>query len=431
MIPYFVRAQKKQSKPSRKGRFSAVWRIRSRFLSLTGVAACGKMKGVKRMSKNLKYAPRRKMNLDATSYGPLIKLVIALAVLAVLVLVVVFVALPLVNARVSSGQPLFGNSPAVEPAKQTASPLNPILTNEVKTVQFGEGYGLPTAVVDPSVFGDEILFATGATENACDRLVRLNPETGAFENIEAERTNSTLRSPVENAEVLIYTDVKSAGGGTIRMIDKATRENTALAEFTMGVPKLSLEAPYLVWMERTGETSAKLMVCDITSGELLTLAVFNESVYADSAPSLKSGQVLYADADETNPGSSLIRTVLLSDNSRWDYAAGSYVHDPESAGDRWAFLSGNHDGDSDLYVSIGGGSPMRVARGVIDFDITPTCVVFSRDETVYAYVFSDNKTYVLSETGTNSQFVMAGGDYALWRDMTDPENPLWKYIKVI
>ena len=78
------------------------------------------------------------MNLDATSYGPLIKLVIALAVLAVLVLVVVFVALPLINARVSSGQPLFGNSPAVEPAKQTASPLNPILTNEVKTVQFGD-----------------------------------------------------------------------------------------------------------------------------------------------------------------------------------------------------------------------------------------------------------------------------------------------------
>ena len=27
-----------------------------------------------------------------------------------------------------------------------------------KTVQFGEGYGLPTAVVDPSVFADEILF---------------------------------------------------------------------------------------------------------------------------------------------------------------------------------------------------------------------------------------------------------------------------------
>lgn len=387
---------------------------------------------VKRSSKHLKYTPsRRRWNLDATSFGPALKLVLALVLLAAFALLTVYVIVPFITARVQSGEPLFSGESTASVAEETAPPKNPILSNTVKTVQYGEGYGLPTAVVDPSVYDGRILFATGADENACDRFVRLDPVTGAFENIEAERTNSTLRSPVENAEVLIYTDVKSAGGGTIRMIDKATRENTALAEFTMGVPKLSLEAPYLVWMERTGETSAKLMVCDITSGELLTLAVFTDSAYADSAPSIKSGQVLYADADETNPGSSLIRTVLLSDNSRWDYSAGSYVHDPESAGDRWAYLSGNHDGESDLYVSIGGGSPMRVARGVIDFDITPSCVVFSRDETVYAYVFSDNKTYVLSETGTNSQFVMAGGDYALWRDMTDPENPLWKYIKVI
>ncbi|MEN6595813.1 MAG: hypothetical protein ABFC31_12795 [Clostridiaceae bacterium] len=387
---------------------------------------------MKRSSKHLKYTPsRRRWNLDATSFGPALKLALALVLLAAFVLLTIYVIVPLISARLQNGGSLFSGEQTASVAQETAEPKNPILTNTVKTVQYGEGYGLPTAVVDPSVYDGKILFATGADENACDRFVRLNPETGAFENIEAERTNSTMRSPVENAEVLIYTDVKSTGGGTIRMIDKTTRENTALAEFSMGAPKLSLEAPYLVWMERTGDASAKLMVCDITSGELLTLAVFTDSTYADSAPSLKSGQVLYADADEANPGSGLIRTVLLSDNSRWDFAAGSYVHDPESAGDRWAYLTGNHDGESDLYVSVGGGSPMRVARGVIDFDITPTCVVFSRDETVYAYVFSDNKTYVLSETGTNSQFVMASGDYALWRDMTDPENPLWKYIKVM
>ncbi len=107
------------------------------------------------------------------------------------------------------------------------------------------------------------------------------------------------------------------------------------------------------------------------------------------------------------------------------------MHDPKSAGDRWAYLSGNHDTNSDLYVSVGGEAAKRIARGVIDFDITPSCVVFSRDETVYAYVFSDDKTYVLSETSTNSQFVMAGDDYALWRDMTSPALPLWKYIKVV
>jgi hypothetical protein len=392
--------------------------------------AWGKMKGVKRMSKNLKYAPKRRVNLDATSYGPLIKLVIALVVLAALVLVAVFVVMPLLAARVSEA-PQSSNAPALSTVKQTASPVNPILTNEVKTVLFGEGYGLPTAVVDPSVYGNEILFATGSSENATDRLVRLNPETGAFTNIAITRINDTIRYPVESADVILYADCKSAGGGSIVRLDKVTGETAVMAEFAKDVPKLLLESPYAVWTERTASTTAKVMVCDVTTGELLTLAVLTSSAYAESAPSIKSGQVIYADADAQNPGSSLIRTILLADNSRWDFAAGSFVHDPKSAGDRWAYLSGNHDTSSDLYISVGGGAVKRVASGVIDFDITPTCVVFSRDETVYAYVFADDKTYVISETGANAQFVMAGGDYALWRDMTDSTQTLWKYLKVV
>ena len=388
------------------------------------------MKGVKRMNKNLTYAPKRRMNLDATSYGPLIKLVIALAVLAAIVLIAVFVAVPLITARVSAGS-LNGETPSTETVKQTASPVNAILTNEVKTVQFGEGYGLPTAVVDPSVFGDEILFATGSSENATDRLVRLNPTTGAFVNIEIARINDTIRYPVESADVILYADCKTAGGGSIVRMNKATGETAVMAEFAQDVPKISLEAPYAVWTERTANTIAKVMVCDVTNGELLTLAVLNGAAYAESAPSIKSGQVIFADADAQNPGKSLIRTVLLADNSRWDFAAGSFVHDPKSAGDRWAYLSGNHDTSSDLYISVGGGAAKRVASGVINFDITPTCVVFSRDETVYAYVFADDKTYVISETGTNAQFVMAGGNYALWRDMTDAAQTLWKYLRVV
>lgn len=388
------------------------------------------MKDVKRMSKNLTYAPKRRMNLDATSYGPLIKLAIALVILAAIVLVAVFVAVPLISARVNTAA-TDGNTPAQTTLKQTASPVNAILTNEVKTVQFGDGYGLPTAVVDPSVYGEEILFATGADENSCDSLVRLNPATGAFTNIAITRINDTLRYPVESADVILYADCKTAGGGSIVRLDKATGETAVLAEFAQDMPKLSLESPYAVWTERTAGTTAKVMVCDVTTGELLTLAVLTGSAYAESAPSIKSGQVIFADADAQHPGQSLIRTVLLADNSRWDFAAGSFVHDPKSAGDRWAFLSGNHDESSDLYISVGGAAAKRVASGVIDFDITSTCVVFSRDETVYAYVFADDKTYVISETGTNAQFVMAGGDYALWRDMSDPAQTLWKYLKVV
>ena len=386
---------------------------------------------VKRSSKHLKYTPsKRRWNLDATSFGPALKLVVALLLFAGLVLLTVYTVVPFLTEKLQNGGSLFSKETETA-VVETPAPTNPILANQVKTVQYGEGYGLPAAVVDPSVYENEILFATGESEDACDRLVRLEPETGAFETVEVQRTNDTLRCPVENADVLVYLDAKLAGGGSIRMLDKLSGETSVLAEYAYAAPHLSLEAPYLVWTEHTGETTAKLMVCNIETKELLTLAVFEDSSYADSEPSIKSGQVIYADADETNPDDSLIRTVLLSDGSRWDYSAGTYVHDPKSAGDRWAYLTGNHDGDSDLYVSVNGGSPKRIARGVIDFDITLSCVVYSRDETVYAYTFSDDKTFVLSETSTNSQFVMAGGDYALWRDMTDPDSPLWKYIKVV
>jgi len=389
------------------------------------------MINVKRSSKHLKYTPsKRRWNLDATSFGPALKLVVALLLLAGLVLLTVYAVVPFLTEKLQNGGSLFSKETETA-VVETPAPTNPILANQVKTVQYGEGYGLPAAVVDPSVYENEILFATGESEDACDRLVRLEPETGAFETVEVQRINDTLRCPVENADVLAYLDAKLAGGGSIRMLDKASGETSVLAEYAYAAPHLSLEAPYLIWTEHTGETAAKLMVCNIETKELLTLAVFEDSSYADSKPSIRSGQVIYADADETNPGDSLIRTVLLSDGSRWDYSAGTYVHDPKSAGDRWAYLTGNHDGDSDLYVSVSGGSPKRIARGVIDFDITLSCVVYSRDETVYAYTFSDDKTFVLSETSTNSQFVMAGGDYALWRDMTDPDSPLWKYIKVV
>lgn len=387
---------------------------------------------MKRSNRNLNYTPKRRgINLDATSFGPTLRFAAAAALMIALALVIALVIVPRVARRLESGGSLFSPN-AAAPPRASAEPAHPILSNAVGTVRFGEEDALPLSVVDASIFQDAILFATGASENACDRLVRLNPETGAFEIVEVTREHDTLRRPIENADTIVYIDAKADGGGSIRMFDKAARENTVLCEFGYGAPRLQFEAPYLVWMERAADGSGKLMVCDVTTGALLTLALFGaSSPYAASDPSLKSGQVLYADADASREGASLIRAVMLDDGSGWDYAAGTYVHDPKSAGDRWAYLCGSHGAMDELCISIGGGGPRRIARGAVDFAITPTCVVYNRDETVFAYVFSDDKTYVLSQTGANAQLVTAGGDYALWRDMTDPNAPVWKFIRVV
>jgi len=211
------------------------------------------MISVKRTNKHLKYSPsKRRWNLDATSYGPALKLVLALFLLAALVLLTIYVLVPYIMERVESGASLFSEEPTETAAQETAEPVNPILTNTVKTVQFGDGYGLPTAVVDPSVYEGEILFATGASEDSCDRLVRLNPETGAFENIAVVMENDTLRYPLENGQTLIYIDAKSSGGGSIRMLDKATE--TRAFWRSLRWKRRSSRSRRRTWFGRSGRT---------------------------------------------------------------------------------------------------------------------------------------------------------------------------------
>ena len=312
---------------------------------------------------------------------------------------------------------------------QSAEPENPILNNQVSRVLFGN---VEDAVVaDPSVYGDAMLFATGTDLDHCTHLIRLDPQTGESETVSVPMEGDTIRYPREDADSILYLDARSTGGGVFRLYDKATKKARALCEVTTGAPRFFYEAPYLTWIERTENEKSQLYVLQVNTGDSVNLATFVNSPYGASVPSIRSGQVLYADADPDHEDVSLIRTVLLSDGTRWDFAPGTYVHDPKSAGDRWAWITGDHGENSDLYVSVKGGSPELIARGVIDFSITPSCVVYNRDETVFAYTFLDDKTYVLSQTSHNCQLVAAEGDYAIWRDVTDPSAPVWKYVRVV
>lgn len=382
---------------------------------------------VKRVRKNLQYssAPRR-MHLDETRFGPILKFALMILALIVFTLAVVFLLVPAMTRWFSKLSVPFSEGQSGSPAAEAAQQANnPILGNLAQTIS-AEG---AAALADVSVYDGQLLFAAGADAAHCDRLVRLNPQTGEQSVITLSLTYDTLRYPHEDADSIVYLDAKTEGGGNICLFDKNTGETHVVYKVAFGAPRLCYEAPYLVFTEWTGDNAASLYVCDLDSGEALALATFSASPYAASAPSLRSGQVLYADAGEG--GNSLIRTVLLQDGARWDYAAGMYVHDPKTAGDRWAWISGDHGTDSDLYVSVQGGQPALIARGVIDFAITSTCVVYNRDETVFAYSFLDDKTYVLSQTAHNCQLLTAEGDYAVWQDVTDAAHPVWRYIRVV
>ena len=381
------------------------------------------MERMKHVPGNLKYSPnKRRMYLDETRFGPLVKLALGLAAVAAFALFVVAVLAPLLTGWLTGMPVSYPWEKTPEPEAAVFSP-GPALTLPLESAA-----GLTLA--DPSVYNGALLFAAGETPDRCDRLLRLRPETGESEWIQPLLLYDTLRYPVEDGERILYLDMKTGGGGDIRCFTPATGEARTLCSVPSGAPMPVYEAPYLLLTVRTGEAESKLLALDVTTGESVALEVFSNTPYAYSAPSLRSGQAVYAAEDPSEPGAGLIRTVLLKDDGRYDYPAGGYVHDPKSLGDRWAYLNSDHAPEGELLLSVGGGVAKSIARGAVDFFITPSCVAYDRDGTVFAYAFADQRTYVLSPGERTCRLLFAGESYALFSDATDPAAPVLQYCKL-
>ncbi len=370
------------------------------------------------------------MHLNETRCWPVVRAALALLGCAALVLLIVFVLIPAYRNRPDSDAA--ARAPA---ARQTARPADAghdfsrsaaesLQSAVPQTVLLAAAEGVE-ALADPFVFGNEILFAAGPDTAHLTRLLRVDPATGAATELAVAREHDAVRNPCEDEAYAVYLDAKADGGGTVRALNKQTGESNAVCAVASGVPKLYLESPYLAFSERVSADAARLCVWNLSTGKNVALAVFTDPAYASSAPFIEGGKVYFADADDG--GLSVVRTVRLSDGAISGYAPGTYVHNPQASGEMAAWLTGNRGGDSDLYLA-GDGDAVRIARGVVDFAIAPGCLVYSRDETVFACTIEDGRTYVLSAAGSSAQLAAAGEGLILWRDLTDAGRPLWKYV---
>jgi hypothetical protein len=58
------------------------------------------------------------------------------------------------------------------------------------------------------------------------------------------------------------------------------------------------------------------------------------------------------------------------------------------------------------------------------------CIAFGRDGTVYAYSLPMERIYMISGAEEYAQLVAAGGNYILWRVLSDGEAPAYRYLRV-
>ena len=374
------------------------------------------------------------MHLNETRYWPVAKAALALLGCAALVLLAVCVLIPAFKNRVVPAA-----APGEPAPRQTVQPpqAGPDLSLSAaeslqgavpQTVLLAAAAGVE-ALADPFVFGREILFAAGADTAHLTRLVRVDPVTGAVTELAAERVHDALRNPCEDEAYAVYFDAKAAGGGTVRALNKQTGEISAVCAVASGMPRLYLESPYLAFCERVSADAARLCVWNLSTGENVALAMFTDPAYASSAPCIDGGAVYFVDAAGDGGGLSVIRSVRLSDGAASEYAPNTYVHSPQAGGEEIAWLTGNRGDDSDLYLRKDGDA-VRIARGVVDFALASGYLAYSRDETVFACALENGRTHVLSAAGSSAQLAAAGEGLILWRDLTDTDRPLWKYILI-
>jgi len=377
---------------------------------------------MKRWRQNLDYVEKRRgRNLDATGAGPYIKLGIAVFALAAAVLALVFVIVPVIRGSFSGNIAWRGRTPAPDEDASVTPAVPALITSSAKSFSLNADKG-EAVMVDPVIIGDTLVFASGDTEEACGRIVCYNLDTRRRETIEPVLENDSLRMPRANEEYLVWFDAKADGGGNICVRSFVTGADIVLVQLTKGMPELLLDGRYLVFMAQSG-LGAKLYAIDLSTFEPLTLALLPAESYAASTPDIAAGRVYF-------PVEGGVRVADLSAGGQWDIAIDGYVHDPRAIGEGLLWLTGDHGGDTDLHYLAADGTTLRIAQSVIHAGVAEGCIAFGRDGTVYAYSLPMERIYMISGAEEYAQLVAAGGNYILWRVLSDGEAPAYRYLRV-
>ena len=279
---------------------------------------------------------------------------------------------------------------------------------------------------DFTVWGDTILFVVGnyTTDGtaAFTRAILYDTEARHATYQKLDLSYKSIRHPQMNDKWIVYLDALSSGGGQLRAYDRRTGEDRILKTVHLGLPALALWEDTVFWIERTGTSRDKLFGCDLNTGESVTLEVFEDTDAGVSAVSAGGGKLVYV----TGPGT--LKTVDLTTGETKVDRFGVTVHDPKTDGKIVAFLSGYHGEDSALMYVDEGGQLVTVAYGVADFALADGAIVYGELDKVYVYFLDDGATFCLTRPSESAMFLGAGGDFAIWMDVTWRDRDIIEYM---
>lgn len=407
---------------------------------------------------------RRRRSLNASNWGPLIKLLLcvvgglaALAFLALatmLVLETVFhVDTPLPpDGLVAKVSKLFTKedilvvtptpyvSPVPTPTPHPMTSYSPeenekevVIPPELQYYWFG----------DPCFVHDKMFFSAGKIVGDNVRmcgLLEYDTATGSVTELPIKPRNAHFIYPVINDEWLVYLDADLKGGGDIcaYRFGRFDVDPIVIKKVYVGQPIIRLDGHYISWIERTGTNRDKLFVCDLETQETTVVAMFTSSSYGTSAPYMHGGTLIWASDgterfEDGRMASTMKRIDLVSSGIK-DQAVDTYVHDPEFNGNYYVWIDAHYSEKSTLYYAPASEAEKldshAIAQGVVDFILDEDFVAYSIDEAIYVYMFKSGESFRITPERELAQLLGAGEGRVIWMDVTTRERDVLKYALI-
>lgn len=392
------------------------------------------MAGSSRRKRRVRrYRAGRRRSIMSTAAGPWVMIGACAAGVVAVVLLVVLVVIPYFNA------------PAQEPAP-TVLEEQPAETPAPHLVQITELGALQTElslsqryVSSPWFCGEKMVFSAGTDEAGSPKMAGIyvydSAEGGAPEQLNISLENDDFFSLRMNEKWIVFLDGKRQGGGLIKAYDRESGRVSLIKECFAAQPVLSLMDDLVVWTERTGTYMDKLYAYDLTSGEEVTLATFENNRYGQSDPSAANGEIIWAEAEgaqqEGEAPKSVIRALRTDGSGEIaSFSAGSYVHDPVTNGRDWAWMDSDHGEGAKLYVSKNRGEPFVLAENVLAYGISEEFVAYQQGDSIYVYFFADGYEQIITPARELVQLVGVSDGKVLWYETGVSSRDVLKFAPV-
>lgn len=366
--------------------------------------------------------------------APILKIAGLVLAVAGLACVVIFLIIPWVK-----GEDIIKSEPTATPIPTVApTPVPTPIAKEDMSAAVSSLHIEYKSINDPYVFGDEIVFTTGAP-------LQSQPEIGEIAVYDITSETTTTMPGIEkkyaslfeaklNENYIVYLDLKSEYGGNVMGYDRAANEMFVMREFWYGKPKVSIVGDYAFWMQQTGTATDKLYLYHLPSRESTTIEVFTNTPFSISAAHMSENALVYVQPEgqssllgATSASQKAEIVVMpLSEGGDADkilFIPGTHVYDPMITGEYMVYLDGNADYSSNLMFSQRNGDtyslPEKITDGILNYAVGDGFVVYTKENAVYIYYFADGSSGRLSSDTTRVMLGSANGKQVVWYDITD------------